>query len=543
MPHASHSRTLALVLFAACCPPAFAEATDTRTTITGVVYLDKNANSRRDAGEPGLPGVRVSNGVDVVLTDAHGRYELPIDPSGRAILHVVKPRGYMTRLDRLNMPRSYHIHDPAGSPDHLDYPGIEPTGPLPESIDFPLYAHDEPDAFTVVTIADPQPYTIEEVGFYARDTIAELVGIEAAFAVVLGDLVGDDLDLFGPLNEVQSAVGIPFYNVHGNHDINFKAEDDTHAADTHIRTYGPTDFAFQWGSVHFIALDNVIWQGWRGYRDDGRKITNNYRGGLHDHQIEFVRNYAATVPQDEMLVVMTHIPLSPMVGDSVQHSTPERGRLFEALSNHPRTLSLSGHTHINAHAFFGSDDGYTAGTLHHHYNAVTASGSWYRGSLDEYGLPHAMMRDGAPNGYAFIDFDGTDYTIRFKASRRPADFQMTIHTPDRVTTDELAEGVELVANVFNATEKCTVELVIDGRSGVIAMDRQQGRRDPFFLAARERDRDPNTGGRGLPNPVASPHLYSAQLPADLQPGVHRLRIRWEDMFGASHGGVHVLVVR
>jgi len=41
------------------------------------VFEDRNGNGRRDPGEPGLAGQRVSDGRSIVLTDAQGRYALP----------------------------------------------------------------------------------------------------------------------------------------------------------------------------------------------------------------------------------------------------------------------------------------------------------------------------------------------------------------------------------------------------------------------------------------------------------------------------------
>ena len=44
----------------------------------GTVFLDQNKNGILDPREKGLGNVRVSNGLDVVLTDKNGRYELPV---------------------------------------------------------------------------------------------------------------------------------------------------------------------------------------------------------------------------------------------------------------------------------------------------------------------------------------------------------------------------------------------------------------------------------------------------------------------------------
>ena len=64
---------------------AFAETGDAK----GVVYNDKNGNALRDAGERGLPGVLVSNGMDIVKTDKKGSYSLPV--SDDTIVFLIKP--------------------------------------------------------------------------------------------------------------------------------------------------------------------------------------------------------------------------------------------------------------------------------------------------------------------------------------------------------------------------------------------------------------------------------------------------------------------
>jgi hypothetical protein len=114
-------------------------------TISGVVYENRSGATRRAAGDPGIAGVLVSNGRDVVKTDAAGRYTLPIDDE-ESIIFVIKPTGYAVPVDEQMLPRFYYIHQPAGSPQSLKlrYRGIEPTGTLPDSVDFALKKVDEP---------------------------------------------------------------------------------------------------------------------------------------------------------------------------------------------------------------------------------------------------------------------------------------------------------------------------------------------------------------------------------------------------------------
>lgn len=96
---------------------------------------------------------------------------------------------------------------------------------------------------------------------------------------------------------------------------------------------------------------------------------------------------------------------------------------------------------------------------HHLFIAATVSGSWWCGSFDERGIPHATMNDGAPNGYSILTFDGPKYSIEFKAASRPADYQMNIYLADDVAQPELAT-TEVLANIFAGSKRSTVEMQI-----------------------------------------------------------------------------------
>ena len=51
---------------------------DDAEVLEGQVFDDVNQNSKLDEDERGVPGVAVSNGIDVVQTDGEGTYELPV---------------------------------------------------------------------------------------------------------------------------------------------------------------------------------------------------------------------------------------------------------------------------------------------------------------------------------------------------------------------------------------------------------------------------------------------------------------------------------
>jgi hypothetical protein len=508
--------------------------------VGGVVFHDRNENGVRDRFERGVAGVAVSNGRDVARTDWRGRYRLPVTDD--TILFVVKPGGWAVPIGANNLPRFFNIHKPAGSPADLRFPGVAPTDPLPASVDFPLTRSSEPETFEVLLFGDPQPYTTEEIDLLAHDVIEELIGSDASFGISLGDLVGDDLALFEPLNRAVSLIGIPWYSVPGNHDVNYRAASDAHADETWERVYGPGTYAFQYASAHFIMLDDVVYG---GALPEGNS-TQNYVGGLNGDQLAFVRGYLAGVPSDELVVLAMHIPLK---GEAPTLDVPQRRGLFAALAAHPHTFSISSHRHTQSHQFFGPEDGWYGPEPHHHLIQGTTSGSWWLGVRDELGIPHATMRDGTPNGYSILRIAGNGYSVRYKAARRPADHQMHVFAPDVISAAE-SETTEVQVNVFSGSERSRVEMRLrpdaacdsECDSGWLALVRAE-RPDPYFLELKRRELESEPRpARPLPPADPSTHLWVGRLPAHPAAGSVSLEVRTTDMFGAIFTTQRVLRV-
>jgi len=505
---------------------------------SGVVFHDANGNGVRDEGEEGLAGVRVSNGREVILTNQEGRYELPVDDD--TILFVVKPRNWMTPVDGDNLPRFYYIHKPAGSP-KTHFPGVEPTGPLPASVDFPLVPRAEPDSFKLLLFGDTQPRDVKEVEYIAHDVIEEVVAAGAhgaALGVTLGDIVFNDLSVIEPLKKVVGLVGIPWYNVLGNHDMNFDADDDKYSDETFERHYGPSYYSFDHGPVHFVVLDDVIWlpDGAEPAKNAAKakakpkqkqKQKGRYVGGLGEKQLEFLRNDLSATPKDQLVVLMMHIPLNTI-------QPQDREAVYRLLEERPRSLSLAAHTHTQTHRFLGEADGFRGAEPHHLLVHATVCGSWWSGAPDETGIPHATMADGAPNGYSVITFDPGRYDIQFHAARRGPDYQMNIHAPEETTAD-LAPAVDVVVNVFAGSERSTVEMRL-GDSGPWRPMTRTHAEDPYFLDMKTLEDGPTPPpGRKLPVPKKSPHVWKAKLAAEPpSPGTYFIHVRTTDMFGKTH---------
>ncbi|TVQ05736.1 MAG: metallophosphoesterase [Balneolaceae bacterium] len=489
--------------------------------VSGIVFHDQNENGVYDSGEPGVTGVMVSNGSNIVRTDMHGRYEIMSEDE--SVIFVIKPRGWTTAHDSNNIPQFYSILSTAGA-GGSDFEGLEPTGPLPETVNFALSPQEESDAFRVLVFGDTQPRTIEEINYIAHDTVQEVIGIDAAFGATLGDLVFDDLNLFEPLNQVIAQIGIPWRHVMGNHDIDFSADTNWDARGTYLRTYGPSWYAFTWGGAHFVAVDNIRWI------VDGD--DRYYRTGLGEEQFTFIENFLSEVPEDELVVFLMHIPWA---GSTPWQDENERLRLFEVMAAHPHTISFAAHTHRHYHHFIGDEEGWPGLDTHHMVSMATVCGSWWTGAHDEYGIPHSMMTDGTPTGYGFLDISGTDWKFTFKAARRPAEFQMHISAPDEVSVSE-AGSAWIYANIFNALPDANVEFRIGNSGDWMPMEYTE-EPDPVYIAMREREHAlENVSWRraGNVNPNAR-HLWKANLQEYLGPGTYTIFVRSADQWHTYEG--------
>jgi len=541
---------------AAFAPGSRALAATTGGTVSGTVYENRSGGARRQPSDPGIAGVLVSNGREVVKTDAAGRYTLPVDDE--SIIFVIKPTGYAVPLDADKLPRFYYIHQPAGTPPNVDlrYRGIAPTGPLPEAVDFPLVKHDEPQKFEVVVFTDPQPESAVEVDFIRDDVVTGLIGnTSAAFGMTTGDIMFDDLSLYPRLNRIIGTIGLPWYNIGGNHDLDYEAPDARYSRETFKRTYGPAYYAFEHGGALFLMLDNVNYLGFDPNKPRG---GGAFEGRIGERQLAFVANVLQHYPSETLVVAAMHIPLRNYLDPrDASTNTADCADFLRVLAGRPHTLSLAGHTHTTEHHYFGADDGFTGDAPHHHHVMTAVSGSWWSGPYDHRGIAVADSRDGSPNGFHILSIDGPNYSTRFQPANEPNGRQMRIvldkdfHRDRKELYSEYRMGALLgsplpqdgvaaasvVVNFFDGGPRSALEYRIGARAPV-KMERVR-RPDPFVeevFARNEATKKPWVKAE------PSSHIWSARLPADLEAGTHLIAVRAIDEYGREHRDRPVLEV-
>ncbi len=492
---------------------------------TGFVFEDANKNGIKDKKERGIPNVGVSNGVEVVKTDAHGKYSLPINDD--QAIFVIKPSGYQTKIKENQLPAYYYLHKPNGSPADFKYKGVAPTGTLPKEINFPLTAQNEQSDFQILVFGDPQAYNLKEMDYFKRGIIDEVKRNkkQAVFGISLGDLVGDDLSLQPHYINAVKELGLPWYNVMGNHDMNYDAKEDQFSDETFELNFGPANYAFNYGKVHFIVLDDILYPDPR----DGK----GYWGGFRKEQLDFVENDLKLLSPDQLVVLAFHIQLKPENAADDHFRMEDRQRLFDLLKPFKNVLMMSAHTHKQSQLFYGKQEGWEGIQPLHEYNAGTTSGDWYSGKADEIGVPQSTMRDGTYRGYSFVNFSGNQYKIQYKAAGKPEDFQINLQLPKAVPFKKNTSA-RMVANFFMGDSETVLEYRIDQGSWK-KMQYQEVIDPAYFGTLIEWDQSPELFDGRRPNyPENSRHIWTAAFPKDLDLGTHEVDVRVTDRYGYKH---------
>ena len=201
-----------------------------RHPIGGVVFRDDNGNAVRDPGEPILPGVGVSDGYEIVLTNKEGNYRLANVAREARFVFVTVPAGYRKggrywqRLEAGETPRLFDF-------------GLVP-------------AERAGDHFRFVHLGDthiPRRGTIGWLGEVLRE-IGRLDD-PPLFIVESGDLVenGQEAKSYAEYLGVVRKSPVPVLPVAGNHDV---LRDPTN----YQEAMGPEYYSFDEGRYHFIVM-------------------------------------------------------------------------------------------------------------------------------------------------------------------------------------------------------------------------------------------------------------------------------------------------
>ena len=342
-----------------------------------------------------IAGVPVTDGRTIVDTDADGRFTL-VTTSDRPFVYISVPSGYEIPQNATGTARFYR-------PIEADRNGEQRV--LFELTRLPDGDHEH--AFVV--LADTQTQSFYEMRRFRLETVPDVVqtrrdlGERPVFGVACGDIMFDDLSFYPDYEAAVSDMGVPFFQVVGNHDLNFDAPTDAGTIDTFMNHFGPNYYSFDRGEIHYIVLDDVFW------------YNEGYMGHIDATQLAWLEADLSRIERGRTVVVFQHIPMMSTADlrngaakPGIAGSVTNREYLYRLLS-HYRTHIVSGHTHEHEHVFEGG--------VHEHILG-TACGAWWSGDI---------CWDGTPNGYAVFEARGSRLTWYYKSTGQPADYQARVY--------------------------------------------------------------------------------------------------------------------
>ncbi|WP_143961250.1 calcineurin-like phosphoesterase C-terminal domain-containing protein [Litoribacter populi] len=343
----------------------------------------------------GLANVVVSDGKNVVATKKDGTYEL-ISSNDREFVFASLPAGYQIPKLQNGSANYFHRLDKAKDEQEFHFK-LEPTVQSDENHHFMLLA----DTQIQTDYEAEQLLTVAAVD--VRHTV-DRVGDPNMFGIGCGDLVFDKFELFKDYNQSVQAMGVPFFQVIGNHDMDLNVRTDKYSGQTFKSLFGPTYYSFNRGEIHYVVLDDVFYLG----------SDKNYIGYIDEDQLSWLEKDLAFVEKGKTVVVSLHIPT--YTGAVTRY--PDRNTLGGTVSNRQHLYRLlegyeahimSGHTHFNDNMVMNDK-------LFEHCHG-TVCGAWWSGPI---------CYDGTPNGYGLYKAEGSRLSWKYKSTGKDLDHQMRI---------------------------------------------------------------------------------------------------------------------
>ncbi|MGN0091849.1 MAG: metallophosphoesterase N-terminal domain-containing protein, partial [Alistipes sp.] len=273
-------------------------------TLTGVVCC----------GDEPVAGVAVTDGVNIVRTDADGIYRLASQKK-YGLVYLSVPAGY----------------EPLGKGIVPDFWAATTLAPKKrERHDFELKKVDD-SRVSMIMCADTHLCNSDrgDLQFFAQNHIPAVrrvydeVNDAPVYTVILGDITWDrfwtmtgfSIDNVTPyLTENNYPTQV--YTIMGNHDndpsVPAGENTDLLATARYRNVFGPTFYSMDKGGFHFVMLDNIVYKNEFNPKEKlkpGVVGSRNYDVYVDEAQIDWLRKDLAAVAKSTPIVVCMHSPL------------------------------------------------------------------------------------------------------------------------------------------------------------------------------------------------------------------------------------------
>lgn len=394
-----------------------------------VLHAAPNVSGTISCEGLGVAGVAVSDGYEVVLTDADGHYTMSSGKKNGYVFYIL-PGGYEPQLEDGFKPQFW------APLDTLD------TG-VSEVHDFVLRRVDN-DRHMVIFAADIHLARRNSDRAYVKRGLIDRLSDEVEraegtpiYSILLGDLTWDVFWTQNHYNLSDFMADMAHFDypmalwpVIGNHDHDpsVPAGDNTDfdAAAAWRTIMGPTYYSFNLGKVHYVVLDDIMYLNTATSGEnysEGVAGNRNYKGVITTEQMQWLSKDLAMVDHNTPVMVCMHIPAWSINGDfTYSPRLSNTYTLCNMLSKFETAHIVSGHTHGNYTVRHGS---YPHLTEH---NVAAACGTlWQSAVLNG----HHVCQDGSPAGYMRWTMNGDDLQWTFMPIHE-GDTQMRLYDMNTV---------------------------------------------------------------------------------------------------------------
>lgn len=279
-----------------------------------------------------IPGMVVSDGFSCVITDKEGYYSIESPSSNTFYIYASIPADCKIK------------ENPQGNPDFYHKYLVERS-----IYDFKFERIQVENEFMLYALADPQCANEKHISRFKSETIVDIKEMQKSeslpiYGVALGDIVYSKgerncLPLMEEMRLImsESNIGFPLFQTIGNHDVFASTTQPIKDADFNLgyqrdfeEIFGPINFSWNRGAVHFIHMRNII------FKD--KSDFSSYENGFTLPQVEWLKQDLMYVPKDKMVVLCVHIPLLRNTGENIH-------LVRSALNAFENVIVFSGHTH------------------------------------------------------------------------------------------------------------------------------------------------------------------------------------------------------
>ncbi|MDE6100504.1 MAG: calcineurin-like phosphoesterase family protein [Paramuribaculum sp.] len=354
-----------------------------------------------DSEGEGVAGVQVSDGFEIVTTDADGVYQMNSKKELGYVFYTV-PSGYEPQTKGV-MPQIFQQTKLGAS--------------VSERIDFVVDRVGNQDDYKVVFLGDMHlADRTNDINQFTNitDDINKYRGAHPSdriYGITLGDMTWDiywytrkfSMDEY--VATVNSRLsGMTIYHTIGNHDNDYKATNNIDAKFSYRSVISPNYYSFNIGQVHYVVLDNIDCSSYDGTE------SRNYVEQVVPEQLAWLSRDLEYVDKGTPVVIMMHAPLYyPLTATRFKKDLVNADQLLGVVDGYDVQF-VTGHTHKNYNVL--SSDDIVGGAKVQEHNVGAVCGDWW---WSGYLTPGCLMApDGTPAGYAVWDFKGKKFSYRYK---------------------------------------------------------------------------------------------------------------------------------